>query len=51
VNGRSGAKEKSFAPRKLATAEQALHPRERCLRQKTPLTHEATVLTLQAQPH
>jgi hypothetical protein len=45
MDGRSGAKEKSFAPRKLTPAEQPLEACERCLRQKTPLTYEAAVLT------
>jgi hypothetical protein len=51
VNGGGGAKEEPFAPRKVTTAEQTLETCERCLRQKTPLTHETTVLTLEGQAH
>jgi hypothetical protein len=51
VDRRRRAKKKSLAGFQLASTEEALEPRERCLRQKTPLTHRPTVLTLQAWLH
>jgi hypothetical protein len=49
VDGRSRAEEKTFAARKLTPSEKAPQTRERCLRQKTPLTYRAAVLVLQPQ--
>lgn len=47
VNGGSGAKEDSLAPLEPGTSEEAPEPGERCLREETPLTHQAAVLSFQ----
>jgi hypothetical protein len=46
VNGRSGAKEDAFAPLEPGTSEETSKPGERRLREETPLTDQAAVLSL-----
>ena len=47
VNRGSGAKEDAFAPLEPGTSEEASEPCERCLREETPLTHQAAVVSFQ----
>jgi hypothetical protein len=51
VNGGSGAKEDPFAPLEPGTSEEASEPGERCLREETPLTHQAAVVSFQGNEH
>jgi hypothetical protein len=51
VDRRSRAKEESFALLQVVATEEALEPRERRLRQKTPLTDRSTVFATQAPSH
>ena len=49
VNGRSGAKEKPFAPLEPRTPEEPSKAGERRLREETPLTHQAAVVTREGE--
>jgi hypothetical protein len=51
VNGGCGAKEDPLAPLEPGTSEEASKPSERRLREETPLTHRASVLSFQAKRH
>jgi hypothetical protein len=51
VNGGSGAKEDPLAPLEPGTSEEAPEPGERCLREETPLTHQAAVVSFQGNEH
>jgi hypothetical protein len=51
VNRRSGAKKNSFAPLEPGTPEKPSEARERRLREETPLTHRAAVVTFERNVH
>jgi hypothetical protein len=51
VNGGSGTKQDSLAPLEPGPAEEAASTSERCLREETPLTHQAAVLSFQGYEH
>ena len=51
VNGGSGAKEDAFAALEPGASEEASEPGERCLREETPLTYQAAVVSYQGYEH